>query len=138
MQKLLKKKNRGFTLVELMVVIAIIAVLAGIIIPTAMKGIDKSKVSRAIADVKAVKAAAVEYYADNGSWPTDTNDFTSADGNDPYIDKWPKDPWKNSDFGWDNANKTITVNNVPDSAKDKMNEALGGNYSNGSYTVNVQ
>lgn len=63
--------TKGFTLIELIVVIAIIAVLAGIVAPNAFKAIEKAKVSRAMADAKALRGAALAYYADVGFWPPD-------------------------------------------------------------------
>ena len=65
--------NRGFTLVELLVVIAIIGVLAAIITPNAFKAVEKAKVARALADAKALRAAALAYYADMGFFPQDVN-----------------------------------------------------------------
>ncbi|MCF7873829.1 MAG: prepilin-type N-terminal cleavage/methylation domain-containing protein [Candidatus Omnitrophica bacterium] len=59
----------GFTLIELIVVIAIIAILAAIIAPNAFKAIEKAKISKAIADWEAFKAAAGTFYADTGHWP---------------------------------------------------------------------
>ena len=106
----MKSIKKGFTLVELLVVIAIIAVLAAIIAPNAFKAIEKSKVASAEADYKAIKTAALGYYADTGAWPaTGANDngFVNkpkVEGtvttqianvwNGPYLEKWPsKNPW---------------------------------------------
>lgn len=59
----------SFTLVELIVVIAIIAILGAIIAPSAFKAIEKAKISAAIADIKAIKNAALGFYADTGTFP---------------------------------------------------------------------
>jgi general secretion pathway protein G len=61
----------GFTLIELIVVIAIIAILAAVITPNAFKAIEKAKVSRVMADTKTFKTAAMAYYGDVGLWPPD-------------------------------------------------------------------
>ncbi|GAA0717711.1 hypothetical protein GCM10008905_03590 [Clostridium malenominatum] len=74
----LKKHKKAFTLVELLVVIAIIAILSAIIAPKAFTAIEKSKVSRTINDMKVFKTAALQYYADVGSFPGDVNE-----GKDP-------------------------------------------------------
>lgn len=66
-----KYQEKGFTLVELLVVIAIIGVLAAIIAPHAFKAVEKAKVSRTIHDMKALKTAALAFYADLGFFPAD-------------------------------------------------------------------
>jgi prepilin-type N-terminal cleavage/methylation domain-containing protein len=65
--------KRGFTLIELIVVIAIIAILAAVIAPNAFKAIEKSKISRAMADAKVFRTGAFDYYSDIGFWPPDVN-----------------------------------------------------------------
>jgi prepilin-type N-terminal cleavage/methylation domain-containing protein len=89
-------KKKAFTLIELIVVIAIISVLAAIIAPNAFKAIEKAKIVRTIADMKAVKTASLVYYADTAQWPlgyiVDSNhplykDSGIAGWDGPYIDK---------------------------------------------------
>jgi len=65
------KKLQGFTLIEMIVVIAVIAVLAAIITPNAFKAIEKAKVTRLIGDLNAFRSATLTYYADMGFWPPD-------------------------------------------------------------------
>lgn len=67
------KFKKVFTLIELIVVIAIIAILSAIVTPNAFKAIEKAKVSRAMADSESLRAAAETYYADVGFWPPDVN-----------------------------------------------------------------
>jgi general secretion pathway protein G len=67
------KSPRGFTLIELIVAIAIIAILAAVIAPNAFKSIEKAKISRAGADARALRVATMSYYADVGFWPPDVN-----------------------------------------------------------------
>ncbi|MDD5668713.1 MAG: prepilin-type N-terminal cleavage/methylation domain-containing protein [Candidatus Omnitrophica bacterium] len=66
---LFAKRLKGFTLIELIVVIAIIAILAAIITPNVFRAIEKSKVTRAVEDIRAIKAAALAFYGDLGLWP---------------------------------------------------------------------
>jgi len=73
----------GFTLIELLVVIAIIAVLAAIVAPNAFRAIEKAKIARVVADAKAIKTAALAYYADVGLWPPDV-----CPGQDPGFMRW--------------------------------------------------
>jgi general secretion pathway protein G len=63
---------RGFTIVELLIVIAIMLVLAGLILATSGYIQTKSKRSRAEAEMAALSAALENYKADNGIYPTDT------------------------------------------------------------------
>lgn len=95
--------RKGFTLIELIVVIAIIATLAAIIAPNAFKAIEKGRVSATIGDWKSIKTGAMAYYADTGRWPRSgygstagefprvgliTDDgMTGWDG--PYLENWP-------------------------------------------------
>jgi len=67
-----KNHPRGFTLIEIVVVIAIIAVLAGILTPIVSKYIKESKAARALADLKRIHAALGAFYSDRnlkGIWP---------------------------------------------------------------------
>jgi prepilin-type N-terminal cleavage/methylation domain-containing protein len=61
--------RRGFTLIEMIVVIAVIAVLASIITPMIAKYLEDSKISRAVSDVKMIGAAIGDFYKDNARWP---------------------------------------------------------------------
>ena len=58
------KNNKGFTLVEILVVIAIIGILAVVAVPSLFKNIEKAKIAELEADISAIKSAALSYYAD--------------------------------------------------------------------------
>jgi general secretion pathway protein G len=59
----------GFTLIELLVVIAIIAILAAVVAPNAFRAIEKAKYAGTVANLRALKTAALSYYTDTGTWP---------------------------------------------------------------------
>ncbi|MEW6425573.1 MAG: prepilin-type N-terminal cleavage/methylation domain-containing protein [Bacillota bacterium] len=137
------KDNRGFTLVELLVVIAIIGILAAIIAPNAFKAIEKGKVAAAEADYKAIKAAALNYYTDTGTWPANeaaNTGFVVTDNvtgwNGPYLERWPsKNPWggtytyKKGDSGstllWGNPARWLELTSVPDASFSRLQADLG-------------
>jgi len=95
--------SKGFTLIEILVVIGIIGSLAGITTFSVTKSKDKGLDSRRKADLKAIETAAVAYYHDYGFYPPDPatyggTAFSSDSGGDwipgleSYINKTPKDP----------------------------------------------
>ncbi|WP_295517164.1 pilin [Stenotrophomonas sp.] len=66
------KNQKGFTLIELMIVVAIIAILAAIALPAYQDYVARSQVSEAMTLSGGAKTAVTEYYADKGAFP-DTN-----------------------------------------------------------------
>lgn len=106
-----RKKNRqaGFTLIELMVVIVIIGVLAGLIIPRVMGRPDEARQAKAKMQMGSLESALKLYRLDNGYYPTTEQGLKAlvelpTVGNLPkswrqggYLDKGrvPKDPWGN-------------------------------------------
>ncbi len=63
-------KNKGFTIIELMIAVAIIGVLAAIAIPAYQNYIIRAKVSEALTFASQAKTAVSEYYQSQGSLPT--------------------------------------------------------------------
>ena len=65
------KKNRAFTLIELLIVVAIIAILAAIAVPNFLEAQVRSKVSRAKADIRSIANALESYAVDNRKYIPD-------------------------------------------------------------------
>ena len=65
-----KSSVKGFTLIEVIVAIAVVALLAGIITPSVIKHIGDSKRARAQNDALVIGAAMASFYKDVGIWPT--------------------------------------------------------------------
>jgi len=73
------KINRGFTLIEMVVVLAVVAILAAILTPTIAKNINDAKIARANNEVQVIAAAIGSFYKDIGRWPTsDGNAMTDT------------------------------------------------------------
>jgi prepilin-type N-terminal cleavage/methylation domain-containing protein len=84
----MKKSKQGFTLIELMIVVAIIGILAAIAIPKFADLINKSKEGATKGSLSSVRSAIQVYYGDNEGWfPADTLDVLTAGGK--YISVIP-------------------------------------------------
>ena len=107
--KLLKNRRRGFTLIEIMVVVIIIGLLAGMIGPSLFGKGKQAKLAAARADIESNIATALDLYeVDNGRYPTTEQGLKALNEkpstapipnnwNGPYLKrkKRPIDPWNN-------------------------------------------
>jgi len=101
------RRHGGFTLLELLVVLGIIAMLAGIVGPQVMKHMGASKTKAARVQIEDLAASLDMYKLDEGRYPTSQQGLAAlverpADAkrwNGPYLrkDKIPQDPW-NQDY----------------------------------------
>ena len=64
------KKSKGFTLIEMLIVVAIIGILAALLIPNAMSAIQKAKQKGTMKDLNSIAGAVTDYITDNGIAPT--------------------------------------------------------------------
>jgi len=71
----MKASGPGFTLIEMVIVVAIIALLAGILVPIAFNQVDDAQLTRALGDCKGLSNALVLYKKDTGGWPINKKMF---------------------------------------------------------------
>ena len=99
------RKIRGFTLIELMVVVAIIAMLAVLIVPNVLDRLEDARVAAARTDISSLEQALKYYKIDNGRYPSSEQGLQALVAKPtigvippnwrPFLDKLPSDPWKN-------------------------------------------
>ena len=106
--KRLIKCDRGFTLIEIMVVLIIIGLLAGIVVPKLMGRTEEAKRTKTAVQIKNLQSSLDLYKLDSGVYPSTDQGLQAlvekpAVGEIPnnwkeggYIDKIPKDPWGNN------------------------------------------
>jgi general secretion pathway protein G len=105
MKQLQKHTARGFTLIEIMVVVVILGILGSLIVPNIIGRPDEARATAARADIEAVGNALELYRLDNGTYPSTDQGLEAlvslpsgypeprrwnADG---YLKKLPVDPW---------------------------------------------
>ena len=82
----------GFTLIEIMLVVVIIGLLAGIVAVSIPKNLEKARRNKAKADIASIGVAIQTYYMDKGHYPASLDVLTQ--GEDPDLEKAiPLDPW---------------------------------------------
>ncbi len=101
------KKSQGFSLLELMVVIVIIGILAGMIVPNLLGSQERANVQKAVSDITALEGSLSLYKMDNYDYPSteqglealvEQTDIEPEPRRFPeggYIKRLPKDPWGN-------------------------------------------
>jgi prepilin-type N-terminal cleavage/methylation domain-containing protein len=125
------KKQKGFTLVELLIVTAIIAVLATIVTPAALGAIEKSKATAALADIRAYQTATLTHYVSEGAYP-DQDDLEKEMSKLGVKDE---NPWGGT-YAFTNGTdtNTLTVSGVSAKGALKLSELMGLTLADGKYS----
>lgn len=74
------REQKGFTLVELIVVVAILGILAVIVTPRVMQAVEQARDNSALAFGKEIQLVMERYYLDKGNYPADVNELKSVIG----------------------------------------------------------
>ncbi|MDH5738611.1 MAG: type II secretion system major pseudopilin GspG [Gammaproteobacteria bacterium] len=100
-----RQRQRGFTLLEIMVVMVIIGILGALIVPNIMGRPDEARVTAARTDIQGIRAALEMYRLDNGHYPSSEQGLAALvekpSGHpeprrwnpEGYLNKVPVDPW---------------------------------------------
>jgi general secretion pathway protein G len=99
-----RRGERGFTLIEIMVVVIIIGLLAAVIVPQVIDKVEQARITKAKADIQGIETALQMYRLDNSKYPTTDQGLKAltVQPTDPSIRHWrpggylariSKDPW---------------------------------------------
>ena len=90
------KNNRGFTLVELMVVLTVIALLLSVVVPDYVGRLKRAEEAVLQENLTVMRDALDKHYADAGKYPASLEDLVSK----RYLRSIPKDPFTQSTASW--------------------------------------
>lgn len=139
---LVQNKRKGFTLIEIMVVIVIMGIMAALVVPKVMGSADDARKAAALSDIKSIQQSLKMYKLHNVSYPTQQQgldalvnkptispipkNYTSGG----YLEKLPKDPWGN-DYQYQNPGRHADIDiysygaDGPTSAGEDGNTVIG-------------
>jgi general secretion pathway protein G len=110
-----KRRRRGMTLVEIIVVITILALIMGAVAVAVIPQLEQSRRDRAKLDIGNIQGALKIYYAKKGTYP-DTGTGLKALVDAQILDKMPKDPWDNDYVYLLESNKPVITSYGADKA----------------------
>ena len=135
----MKNKNRsnsGFTLIEIMVVLIIIAIMASFIVPSVISRPDEARATKVKNDIMALEGALDLFKLDNGRYPTNSEGLSIlAEGDvNTYLKRLPLDPW-GSPYQFSNPGKNRNID-IFSLGADKQIGGDGMNKDVGNWNLN--
>jgi len=103
--KLNKNSQRGFTLIELMIVMTVVGILASIAVPNYQRHLIKAREAVLMEDLYQMRRAIDAYFADNIKYPDSLDDLVA----NKYLRDVPKDPFTESTDTWEEVAPTPTL-----------------------------
>ncbi len=96
--------RRGFTLIELMIVVVILGLLATMVMPKILSKPDQARRTKAAVDIRSIQSALAMFKTDTGRFPTTAEGLQALVANpglkgfdsDGYLERVPTDPWGNT------------------------------------------
>ena len=89
--------RRGFTLIEIIIAVAIVAILAGAITPMVFRELVEAREEATLGELEAIKTGLLEFYMDTGRFPTEAEGLAAL-VSDPAVDGW-QGPYVGADQG---------------------------------------
>jgi general secretion pathway protein G len=107
-RKNLRRRSRGMTLIEIMVVITILGLIAAAVGIAVVPKLEEAKHDRAVLDIKTIQGGLQLYYAKSGHYP-DTATGLKALVDTQTVQEVPKDPWGNDYIYTNEGGKPVIV-----------------------------
>jgi len=141
----MSNKQTGFTLIEMMIVVAIMAIMSAMLAPTLFNQVSKAEKARTASDIRQIESALKFYRLDNYRYPTQSQGLQalviapSGSGgtswNGPYLEAVPKDAWK-QDYRYANPGTHGKPVEVFTLGADNIQGGTDSNADWGSWNVN--
>jgi prepilin-type N-terminal cleavage/methylation domain-containing protein len=84
-RELRARRNSGFSLIELTIVVAIISIVAALAQPSFNKALTKARAASVVGDLEAIKVAVFSYQAETSAWPPEESEGTIPTGLIPFL-----------------------------------------------------